>query len=109
MERRAVRALSSVLRIADTADHGRRQPVERVESTITDRRVRIRFAPRRGRDIEAWDHDAERELFRSCFGRTLEIVVSRPTHIGVAAKTKTAKTKTTKTKTAKNKTAKTKR
>jgi exopolyphosphatase/guanosine-5'-triphosphate,3'-diphosphate pyrophosphatase len=108
MERRAVRALSSVLRIADTADHGRRQPVERVETTITDRRVRVRFAPRRGRDIEAWDHDAERELFRSCFGRTLEVVVSRPTHIGIAGKSGTAKTKTPKAKTAKTKSAKTK-
>lgn len=92
MERRAVRALASLLRIADTADRGRRQAVAHVETTITERRVRVRFVPRRSLEIEAWDHDAERELFRSCFGRALEVVVGRsPPAADVTAKKKPKK------------------
>ncbi len=103
MERRAVRALSSLLRIADTADHGRRQPVAHVETAITDRRVRVRFVPRRGLDIEAWDHDAERELFRACFGRALEVAVSRSTTTGVSRKAAKSTKTTAEKKTAKKK------
>lgn len=77
VEKRAVRALAALLRVADTADHGRRQPVSRVETRIGDARVQVRFVPRRGRSIEAWDHEAEQELFRSCFGRRLDVVVGR--------------------------------
>jgi exopolyphosphatase/guanosine-5'-triphosphate,3'-diphosphate pyrophosphatase len=80
VERRVVRGLTTLLRIADGADHGRRQPVNDIDVRSTASSTTVRLVVRRGAVIDDWDHEAERALFRSCFGRSLAIDIAPATN-----------------------------
>lgn len=73
LEKRVVRSLVTLLRIADGADHARQQAVASVDVSVVGPAVRLRLVRKKGKDVEAWDHESERALFRSCFGKRLEI------------------------------------
>jgi exopolyphosphatase/guanosine-5'-triphosphate,3'-diphosphate pyrophosphatase len=73
IEKRVVRGLVTLLRIADGADHSRQQPMVSVEARVVGASVRVRFRQRRAKAADPWDHEVERALFRSCFGKRLDI------------------------------------
>ncbi|MDP2339971.1 MAG: Ppx/GppA phosphatase family protein [Deltaproteobacteria bacterium] len=75
VERRVVRGLVTLLRIADGADHSRQQPVAVVDARTSGVAVKVRLKQKKGKQIEPWDHEVERALFRSCFGKRLEVDV----------------------------------
>lgn len=79
VERRAVRGLTTLLRIADGADHGRRQPVRNVEVRSTATSTAVHLVVDKGAVVDDWEHDVERALFRSCFGRSLAVAFRRST------------------------------
>jgi exopolyphosphatase / guanosine-5'-triphosphate,3'-diphosphate pyrophosphatase len=73
LDRRVVRGLATLLRIADGVDHSRQQPVAKVQVRVRGPAVEVSFERRAKRAFESWDHEAERALFRSCFGKRLEL------------------------------------
>ncbi len=75
LEQRVLRALVTLLRIADGADHSRQQPVASVDVRVLGPVAHLRLHRRKGRAIEPWDHEIERALFRAAFGKRLEIDV----------------------------------
>jgi exopolyphosphatase/guanosine-5'-triphosphate,3'-diphosphate pyrophosphatase len=73
LERGVVRALATLVRLADGADHGRTQPVHEVAVRVAGTAAHVRLIARRGAVLEAWDHETERALFRASFGKRLEV------------------------------------
>ncbi len=70
-EARLVRKCSTLLRIADSFDRSHRQPITRFVASCKGRAVTIRMVSRTPIDLELWDVEHERKLFREVFGKTL--------------------------------------
>jgi exopolyphosphatase/guanosine-5'-triphosphate,3'-diphosphate pyrophosphatase len=75
VEQRVVRALSAIVRLADGADHSRQHAVAHIATAIKPQSVVVTLKERRGGVIDAWDHDAEARLFRTVFGRRLDVKI----------------------------------
>ena len=75
VEQKVVRAASALMRIADGCDRNRSQPVDKVQVAVRERSVVIRLRHPRGKTIEPWDHETEAALFRTLFGRRLEVEI----------------------------------
>jgi exopolyphosphatase/guanosine-5'-triphosphate,3'-diphosphate pyrophosphatase len=70
-EARVVRKCSTLLRVADSFDRSHRQPISKISAAVKGRTVTVRLRSRHPIDLELWDAEHERKLFREVFGRTL--------------------------------------
>ena len=70
-EARLVRKCATLLRVADSFDRSHRQPIVKMSATVKGRAVVIRLRSRTPIDLELWDVEHERKLFREIFGRSL--------------------------------------
>ncbi len=70
---RVVRKLATLLRVADSLDHGHHQPVAALEVATGSAAVKIRLRVKAPVDLELWDAQREAALFRRVFGRRLEL------------------------------------
>ena len=77
VEGRLVRKLATLLRIADATDRGRQSAVASLNVVTHARTVLVRVHATKGRDLEAWDLKADAALFRSVFGKALDLQVAR--------------------------------
>jgi exopolyphosphatase/guanosine-5'-triphosphate,3'-diphosphate pyrophosphatase len=77
-ERRVVRGLTTLLRIADATDQSHEAAVEGVSVSDDGTATIITLHTVSGRTIEPFEHEGLRTLFRSCFGRRLQIVIGSP-------------------------------
>lgn len=68
-----VRSLSTLLRIADAFDRSHAQPVESIRLRVGESKVWVKADCRGPVDLESWDIDREKALFRRVFGRQLEV------------------------------------
>lgn len=76
VEGRLVRKLATLLRIGDATDRGRQSAVDAVDVTIRAHAVTVRLHRKRGTAIEAWDLEGDAALFRSVFGKALDVQVA---------------------------------
>lgn len=74
---RAVRKLSTLLRLADALDRGHHQTVKDVRAAARDGAVKLTLLARAPVDLEVWDAQHEAGLFRRVFGRRLEFVTRK--------------------------------
>ncbi|HLL53974.1 MAG TPA: Ppx/GppA family phosphatase, partial [Myxococcaceae bacterium] len=74
-EVRMVRKLATLLRVADSLDLSHHQPVRAVKAVTREDRVDLELRARGAVDLELWDLEHERPLFRQVFGKRLEISV----------------------------------
>ncbi len=77
-ERRLVRRLAGILRVADGLDRTHGQVVERVRCRMGDGWVRIHTSAARDPSIELEDAKRKAALFERAFGSDLDLVWSRP-------------------------------
>ncbi len=70
---RLVRRLVAILRIADALDRSHHQPVAAIRAVELDGRVRVHARARGPLDLELWDVAREARLFKSVFGRRLDV------------------------------------
>ncbi|BDG03262.1 Ppx/GppA phosphatase family protein [Anaeromyxobacter oryzae] len=76
-EFRTVRRLVAILRIADALDRSHHQPVHDVRTASHAGGVRVVARVRGAVDLELWDVAREAPLFRSVFGRRIEVLPGR--------------------------------
>ncbi|HEU4382565.1 MAG TPA: Ppx/GppA phosphatase family protein [Anaeromyxobacteraceae bacterium] len=74
---RAVRALATLLRVADALDRSHQQLVRSADLRLTGRVARLRLRAAGAVDLEAWDVRREAALFRRVFRRRLDLVAPR--------------------------------
>jgi exopolyphosphatase/guanosine-5'-triphosphate,3'-diphosphate pyrophosphatase len=74
-ERRLVRKLATLLRVADSLDCSHHQSVLRLHATCGHKAVTLRLKTRTHVDLELWDSAHEAPLFRRVFGRKLVVRV----------------------------------
>jgi exopolyphosphatase/guanosine-5'-triphosphate,3'-diphosphate pyrophosphatase len=74
-ERRMVRKLATLLRVADSLDRSHHQLVQRLSSKVGSSTVTLRLQTRAPADLELWDVAHEAALFRQVFGRKLRVQV----------------------------------
>jgi exopolyphosphatase/guanosine-5'-triphosphate,3'-diphosphate pyrophosphatase len=77
-ERRVVRGLTTLLRIADATDQSHEAAVAGVSVTDDGAATIITLHTVSGRTIEPFEYEGLRTLFRSCFGRRLQLVIGSP-------------------------------
>jgi exopolyphosphatase/guanosine-5'-triphosphate,3'-diphosphate pyrophosphatase len=70
-EARVVRKCATLLRVADSFDRSHRQPIGRISALVKGRTVTIRLHSKTPIDLELWDAEHERKLFREVFSRAL--------------------------------------
>lgn len=75
-EFRIVRKCSTLLRVADSLDRSHQQPLRGLHAQVRGRAVQLTLKARASLDLELWDLEHERELFREVFGKTLQVQVS---------------------------------
>ncbi|MFT3707667.1 MAG: Ppx/GppA phosphatase family protein [Archangium sp.] len=73
---RVVRKCATLLRVADSLDRSHRQPVRSLSAEVKGRNVSIVVKARDSVDLELWDVEHEKELFREVFGKTLQVSLS---------------------------------
>lgn len=71
-EVRIVRKLSTLLRVADALDRSHHQPVRELKAIHRNGTVKLSFRARGPVDLELWDLERERALFKKVFGAALE-------------------------------------
>lgn len=76
-EFRAVRKLSTILRLADALDRGHHQTVKDLRAVAVNGKVTLNLTARAPVDLELWDAQHEAALFRRVFGRKLEFVTRK--------------------------------
>lgn len=74
-DRRRVRKLSSILRLADALDRGHRSKVTHLETAIDRKRVVIRAQGHEDLSLELWTTMRKAELFEQVFRREVRVVV----------------------------------
>jgi len=74
-ERRMVRKLATLLRVADSLDRSHHQPVKRLHVKRTRGSVKIELRAQGPADLELWDVAHEAAIFRQVFGRKLVVSV----------------------------------
>jgi exopolyphosphatase/guanosine-5'-triphosphate,3'-diphosphate pyrophosphatase len=72
-ERRMVRKLATLLRIADSLDRSHHQLVQKVTVMPSRKTVSVRLFTKAPADLELWDVAHEAPLFRQVFGRRLVV------------------------------------
>jgi exopolyphosphatase/guanosine-5'-triphosphate,3'-diphosphate pyrophosphatase len=70
-ESRLVRKCATLLRVADSFDRSHRQPIVSFSAAAKGRSVLIKLRSKTPIDLELWDVEHEKKLFREVFGRTL--------------------------------------
>ncbi len=78
-DRRRVRKLSSILRLADAFDRGHRSKVHQLDIEITGKEVVIHASGREDLSLESWTTARKAELFESTFRRSLRVEVDEAT------------------------------
>ena len=78
-ERRVVRILASLLRLADALDREHRQRVHRVEVSRRGERVRLAVEGEGDLLLEGWSVKRKADLFRETFGTEVEVSVAEGT------------------------------
>ena len=73
-ERRTVRKLATLLRVADSLDRSHHQPVQKLQVRRTRQTVTLELRAKAPVDLELWDVAHEAALFRQVFGRRLTVV-----------------------------------
>jgi exopolyphosphatase / guanosine-5'-triphosphate,3'-diphosphate pyrophosphatase len=73
-EARIVRKCATILRVADSLDRSHRQPVQKIDLRVVGRSVQLKVKAKQSIDLELWDLEHERELFREVFGKSLNVV-----------------------------------
>jgi len=73
-ERRTVRKLSTLLRVADSLDRSHHQPVHKLHVRRTRQTVTLELRAAAPVDLELWDVAHEAALFRKVFGRRLAVL-----------------------------------
>jgi exopolyphosphatase/guanosine-5'-triphosphate,3'-diphosphate pyrophosphatase len=73
-ERRTVRKLATLLRVADSLDRSHHQPVHRLLARRARQSVTLELRAKAPVDLELWDVAHEAVLFRQVFGRKLVVV-----------------------------------
>jgi exopolyphosphatase/guanosine-5'-triphosphate,3'-diphosphate pyrophosphatase len=76
-EFRLVRRLVALLRIADALDRSHHQPVVTLRAATRDGVVKVLARTRGAVDLELWDVAREAPLFRTVFGKRLEVERAR--------------------------------
>ncbi|MFO0597642.1 MAG: Ppx/GppA phosphatase family protein [Myxococcaceae bacterium] len=71
---RVVRKCAALLRVADSLDRSHRQPVRDLSAQVRGRSVIITVRARDSVDLELWDIEHEKDLFREVFGRSLQVI-----------------------------------
>jgi exopolyphosphatase/guanosine-5'-triphosphate,3'-diphosphate pyrophosphatase len=74
-EQQLVRKCATILRIADSLDRSHHQPVRTLRASAAGRGVVVRLGSRSPLDLELWDLQHEERLFRTVFGKPLELHV----------------------------------
>lgn len=74
-DRRRVRKLSSILRLADALDRGHRSRVHQLEIDASGKEVVIRASGREDLSLESWTTARKAALFESTFRRSLRVEV----------------------------------
>ncbi|MGC8762591.1 MAG: HD domain-containing protein [Acidobacteriota bacterium] len=74
-ERRTVRVLASLLRLADALDREHRQRVHRVEVSFQEGHVRLAVEGEGDLLLEGWSMKRKADLFRRTFGTAVEVSV----------------------------------
>ena len=72
-----VRRLVALLRVADALDRSHHQPVRDLRAGVRDGAVRVLASARGSIDLELWDVAREAGLFRSVFGKRLDVEAVR--------------------------------
>ncbi len=75
-ERRQVRKLATLLRVADSLDCSHHQTVLRLDARHSRKAVTLSLKTRSHADLELWDSSHEAPLFQRVFGRKLQVRVS---------------------------------
>jgi exopolyphosphatase/guanosine-5'-triphosphate,3'-diphosphate pyrophosphatase len=73
---RVVRKCATLLRVADSLDRSHRQPVKSLTADVKGRAVSVVVKARDSVDLELWDVEHEKELFREVFGKSLQVSLS---------------------------------
>jgi exopolyphosphatase/guanosine-5'-triphosphate,3'-diphosphate pyrophosphatase len=74
-ERRLVRKLATLLRVADSLDCSHHQTVLRLDARCSREAVTLKLKTRTHADLELWDSSHEAPLFKRVFGRKLLVRV----------------------------------
>jgi exopolyphosphatase/guanosine-5'-triphosphate,3'-diphosphate pyrophosphatase len=72
-ERRIVRKLGSILRLADALDSEKQQRVQRVEARMTDKKLSLRLEGSGELLLERWAVQKKRDFFTRVFGLEVEL------------------------------------
>ncbi len=72
-EARIIRKCATLLRVADSLDRSHRQPVQKIDLRVIGRSVQLKVRAKQSIDLELWDLEHERELFREVFGKSLAV------------------------------------
>jgi exopolyphosphatase / guanosine-5'-triphosphate,3'-diphosphate pyrophosphatase len=73
-DRRKVRKLSSILRLADALDRGHRSKVHQLEAEISSRELVLRASGREDLSLEAWTAARKAALFEATFRRKVRVL-----------------------------------
>lgn len=78
-EVRVVRRLATLLRVADALDRSHRQPVEELVIRSQPAAITLKLHPSAdgALDLELWNVEKERALFKRVFGKQLNVAVAR--------------------------------
>ncbi|UJR83064.1 Ppx/GppA phosphatase family protein [Sandaracinus amylolyticus] len=83
-DRRRVRKLSSILRLADALDRGHRSKVHQLDVEVGAQEIVIRASGREDLSLEAWTAARKAGLFEQTFRRTVHVVVDSADDAAVA-------------------------
>ena len=74
-QRRKVRVLAGILRLADGLDRSYSQRIRHVQCDVSDKTVTLRLAANGDPSLEVWGARRKRDLFEETFGRKVRIEV----------------------------------
>lgn len=74
-DRRLVRILGGLLRVADALDRGHRSKVETIEVSVRAGRIRIEVASEEDASLEAWTVGRKGQLLEQALGTSIDLVV----------------------------------
>ncbi|MDY7232659.1 Ppx/GppA phosphatase family protein [Hyalangium rubrum] len=76
-ERRTVRKLATLLRLANSLDHSHQQPIKSLKATKSREGVSLHLSAHKPVDLELWNAEREVANFRSVYGKRLSFHASR--------------------------------
>jgi exopolyphosphatase/guanosine-5'-triphosphate,3'-diphosphate pyrophosphatase len=72
-DKAAILLLIPLLRLADAFDRSKEQKISSLECRVNPHSVQLLFAGKGRTDLEQWAAGQSAEIFRSVYGRTLQI------------------------------------